>query len=347
MKGVVWFGPYDVRLVDNLPLPQVKHAGDAVIRVTCSAICGTDLHPYRGEIPNFQPHTVLGHEFTGVVEEVGSNVKHLRVGDRVLASDIIACGQCWFCQRGWHYQCDSVSLFGYGTVVGEYHPGGQAEYVHIPHADVVLSPIPESLTNEQALFVGDILTTGYTCAYEAQIAPGQTVAVIGCGPVGLCALMSAYLMGASRVFGIDPDPRRQEMVASLGGIPLAPGEGIVEQIYSMTKGRGVDVALEAVGSDQALTLAMSVVRRRGTISAVGAHHSAAMPFPSGAAFGRELTLRFCVGNPIRWRDDLLPLIEAGRLDPTRIISHRLPLTQAEEGYQLFHRREASKVILLP
>lgn len=347
MKGVVWRGPYDLQLADDLALPQVTSARDAVIRVTRTAICGTDLHPYRGEIPDFQPQTVLGHEFTGIVEEVGSDVRNVRVGDHVLASDVIACGECWFCRRGWHYQCTTVSLFGYGTVVGPYVPGGQAEFVRVPYADVVLSTIPEQLSAEQALFVGDILTTGYTCAYEAEIAPGDNVAVIGCGPVGLFALTVAYLLGASRVFAIDPDPARRAFAQQLGGHPLTPDATLNAQVLEQTRGRGMDRVLEAVGSDQALRTALEVVRPRGTICVVGAHASQAMPFPTGLCFGRELTLRFAVGDPIRWRDDLLTLIEAGRLDPTCIISHRLPLSAALEGYRLFDKREATKVVLIP
>jgi threonine dehydrogenase-like Zn-dependent dehydrogenase len=347
MKGLVWYGPYDIRRVDDLPLPQIRGPRDAIVRVTLSAICGTDLHPYRGEIPNFQSPTVMGHEFTGVVEDVGTAIKNLRSGDRVLASDIIACGECWFCQRGWHYQCQQVSLFGYGTVVGPYVPGGQAEYVRIPYADVVLSKIPERLTDEQALFVGDILTTGYTSAYQANISPGDTVAVVGCGPVGLFALMTAYHLGAGRVMAIDPDPHRRAFAQELGGHPFAPDNGLVEQVHEITGGRGVDAVLEAVGSDSALVTAFAIVRSQGTISAVGAHHSEAMPFPSGLAFGRELTLRFSVGDPIRWREPLMDLIEDGRLDPTAIISHRLPLTEGVEGYRLFDQREATKVVLVP
>ncbi|HLG65935.1 MAG TPA: alcohol dehydrogenase family protein [Ktedonosporobacter sp.] len=344
MKGIVWYAPYDVR-VEELPLPQLQGARDAVIRVTRAAICGTDLHPYRGEIPGFQVGVVLGHEFTGIVEEVGKEVKNFRVGDRVLASDLIACGECWFCQKNWHYQCQHVSLFGYGTVVGHYFPGGQAEYVRIPYADVVLSPIPDSLNEEQILFVGDILTTGYTCAYEAGITPGDTVAVVGCGPVGLFALMSAYHLGAKRVIAIDPDPQRRAVAQDLGGYALAPNDEVVQHIQEITHGRGADAVLEAVGTDSALTTALTIARPKGTISVVGAHHSQAMPFPSGLAFGRELTIRFSVGDPIRWRDQLLSLLEKGQLDPTRIISHRLPLSQAIEGYQLFDQHHALKVVL--
>jgi threonine dehydrogenase-like Zn-dependent dehydrogenase len=347
MNGVLWHGPYDVRVSTDLPLPQILDPRDAIIQVTRSAICGTDLHAYRGEIADFQKHTLLGHEFTGVVEAVGSDRVPLRIGDRVLASDVIACGECWFCRRGWHYQCSHVSLFGYGTVVGEYVPGGQADFVRIPFADVVLSKIPDALTDEQALFVGDILTTGFACASESQIVPGDTVAVIGAGPVGLFAMLSAYLLGADRVLVIDPDPQRRNVARQLGGQDIAPDETLVERVHALTGGRGADVVLEAVGTDQALLSALAIVRARGTITAVGAHHSQKMPFPTGLAFGRELTLRFVVGDPIRSREQLFPLLENGQLDPTCIISHRLPLREAAHGYQLFDQHVATKVVLIP
>jgi threonine dehydrogenase-like Zn-dependent dehydrogenase len=349
MRGVVWHAPYDVRVAEDLPLPRPLAARDAVVRVTRAAICGTDLHPYRGEIADFPPGTVLGHEFTGVVEEVGrARPGGLRPGDRVLASDLIACGACWYCQRGWHYQCPSVSLFGYGTVVGQDVPGGQADFVRVPYADVVLSRIPDDLSDEQVLFVGDILTTGYTCAREAGIAPGDTVAVVGCGPVGLFALSSALLLGAARVLAIDPDPARRACAARLGAQPVAIEDGGgVEQVRALSAGRGADVVLEAVGTDAALRTALEVARPRGSVVAVGAHHSEAMPFSTRQAFARELTLRFAVGDPIRTRGELLPLLQAGRLDPTAVISHRLPLAEARQGYQLFDRRVATKVVLIP
>ncbi|HTK06123.1 MAG TPA: alcohol dehydrogenase family protein [Ktedonobacteraceae bacterium] len=347
MLGVRWHGPYDIRAEDTLPLPAMRHTTDAIVRVTRTAICGTDLHPYRGEMPDFPVASIMGHEFTGLVEEVGRNVRHVHRGDRVVASDVIACGECWYCRKGWHYQCQNVSLFGYGNVVGSYVPGGQAEYVRVPYADIVLSKISERIDEEHALFVGDILTTGFTCAVEAQIAPGDTVAVVGCGPVGLFALMSAYLLGASNVLVIEPDPQRQALAKKHGGYPMTPDEHVTERVREATNGRGADVVLEAVGSDQALLTALKIVRARGTISIVGSHSSQAMPFPAVDAFAREISFRFVVGNPIRMRDQLMPLLEAGRIDTTDIISHRIPLREAAQGYQWFDQRIATKVLLIP
>jgi threonine dehydrogenase-like Zn-dependent dehydrogenase len=346
VKAVVWHGPRDVRL-DDAPEPALAGPRDAVIRVTRSAICGTDLHPYRGEIEDFMPGTVLGHEFCGVVEDAGAKAGGLRPGDRVLASDLIACGACWYCRRGWHYQCVEASLFGYGTVVGDYVPGGQAEYVRVPNADIVLSRVPDALSDEQVLFIGDILTTGFAAAAEAGVRPGDSVAVVGCGPVGTCALMSAQLMGAGTVVAIDPDPVRRAAAERFGAVGALPGPDLGDEVRDRCGGRGADAVLEAVGTAESLLSALAVARPRGTVVVVGAHADDAMPFPSREAFAKELTIRFTVGDPIRSRDELVEVVAAGRLDPTLVISHRMPLADAVRAYDAFDRREALKVVLSP
>lgn len=346
MQAVQWFGTREIQVRD-LPYPELKAKRDAVVKVTRAAICGTDLHPYRGEIPNFLNGTVMGHEFTGIIEDIDPALPHLRPGDRVVASDIIACGQCWYCQQGWHYQCVDVSLFGYGTVVGAYVPGAQAEYVRVPFADVVLAKIPDTLTEEQILFVGDILSSGFMCAEAAQFRLGSTVAVVGCGPVGLCCIQSAYVLGADRVLAIDPDPRRQAAALQMGAQTLQYNDDLVEQVRSLTAGRGVDAVLEAVGSEESLRTAVAIARPRGAVSIVGVPQVDALPFPALSAFGRELLIRFVVGDPIHVRERIIPLVERGQLDLAPIISHRLPLKEAALAYDLFDRREALKVVLLP
>lgn len=347
MKALQWHGPYHVEVADDIAPPVLAGPGDAVIRVVRSAICGTDLHPYRGEIPSFRPGTVTGHEFTGVVEEVGRDVRHLRPGDRVLASDVIACGTCWNCRRGWHYQCDHVGLFGYDTVVGTTAvAGGHAEYVRVPFADVVLSAIPDDVSDERALLIGDVLSTGYACATGGEVSPGDTVAVVGCGPVGLLAMKAAGILGAATVLAVDPLPARRALAEEHGAIGLAPGAGLAERVRELTSGRGADVVLEAVGTDSSLLTALTIVRPRGTVCAAGAHASEAMPMPTGLAFGKELTLRFAVGDPISVREPLMNLVRADVLDPTFVISHRLPLAEAAEGFRLFDKGEASKVVLM-
>lgn len=348
MKGVVWNGPYELELARDLPDPRIEQPRDAIVRVTRTAICGTDLHPYRGEIEDFRPRTVLGHEFAGVVEAVGPEVVGIAPGDAVVASDIIACGRCWACTRGLHYHCEHVSLFGYGDVVGPYVAGGQAEYVRIPFADVVLGAIPEGVDHEQALFAGDVLATGFTAAARAGIEPGDTVAVVGCGPVGLCAAMSAELLGAGRVLAVDQDRRRAAEAERQGAAPIVDDDGgadVLDQVHEATEGRGADVVLEAVGTDASLATALGAVRPRGTVVAVGAHATDAFPLATIDAFARELTLRFAVGDPIATRDRVLGLVRDGRLDPSPFVSHRMALDDALEGYRLFDRREATKVVL--
>jgi threonine dehydrogenase-like Zn-dependent dehydrogenase len=342
VKAVVYQGPGRVT-VEEVPPPRLLGPRDAVVRVSRAAICGTDLHPYRGEIADFAAGTVLGHEFAGTVAEVGAQVP-FAVGQRVFASDIIACGRCADCGRGWHYQCSSVSLFGYSTVVGPYVAGGQAEYVRVPYADVVLAATPDDVTDEQALFVGDVLTTGYAAARTADITPGDVVAVVGAGPVGLLAAMCAAMLGAAQVVIADPEPVRRRHAASFGIAAVCPDE-LGTLVRAMTGGRGAPAVIEAVGTDAALRCALETAGPRATVSTVGAHHATGMPFPTGLAFARELTVRFTVGDPITLRDQVLALVRSGRINPSRIVSHRLDLAQAPTGYALIDAREAAKVVL--
>jgi len=347
VKAVVWHGPRDVRVADDVEEPELLTPRDAIVRVTCAAICGTDLHPYRGELDGFRSGTILGHEFCGVVERVGEGCGALQPGDRVFASDVIACGRCTACERGMHYQCDERTLFGYGEVAGPYVPGGQAELVRVPFADVVLCRIPDGLSDEQAVFAADVLSTGFTAAERADVRAGQTVAVVGCGPVGLCAVMSARLMGAAQVLAIDPERSRRDAARALGATPVAGRDGIADRRAEWSDGQEVDAVIEAVGADAALTDALAVVRPRGTVVVVGSHGSTGFSLSTVDAFDRELTLRFAVGDPIAVRDRLVALLSAGRLDPAVLISHRLPLDDAVDAYRAFDRREATKVLLLP
>ncbi|MEV4870151.1 alcohol dehydrogenase family protein [Streptomyces syringium] len=348
MRALQWHGAYQVKLTDEVATPRVEDPGDAIVRVVRSAICGTDLHPYRGEIASFTPGTVTGHEFTGLIETVGPGVRGFAPGDRVVASDIIACGHCGPCRRGWHYQCDRVGLFGYDTVVGTTaFAGGHAEYVRVPFADVVLFPVPEAVDDEQALLIGDVLATGYAGAVGGEVRPGDTVAVVGCGPVGLLAMQSAWVLGAAAVLAVDPLESRRALAARHGAQPVPTGTDLPARVRELTGGRGADVVLEAVGTDAALLSALEIVRPRGVVCAVGSHASEAMPMPTRLAFAKEITLRFAVGDPISAREPLMNLVRGGRIDPTFVISHRLPLSEAAEGFRLFDAGEASKVVLIP
>ncbi|MFC7328625.1 alcohol dehydrogenase catalytic domain-containing protein [Marinactinospora rubrisoli] len=343
MKGVVYRGPGHVEVATGLAEPRVEGPRDAVVRVTRTAVCGTDLHPYRGEIPGFAPGTVLGHEFAGTVAAAGHDVP-FAVGERVFASDVVACGRCRRCARGWHYHCPEVTLFGYSTVVGRSVAGGQAEYVRVPYADVVLARTPDGVTDEQALFAGDVLTTAYAAVADSGIRPGDAAGVVGAGPVGLLAAQCAVVAGAATVVVADPDERRRDRVRA-AGLRAVPPEEFGAALAAAAEYGGGTVVIEAVGSAAALRTALDGAGPRATVVTVGAHHSDAMPFPAARAFAGELTLRFTVGDPIRLRDRVLALMAGGRIDPSRVVSHRLPLADAAHGYRLFDRREAFKVVL--
>lgn len=344
MKGVVYRGPGRVA-VEDLAEPRVEQPRDAVVRVTRAAVCGTDLHPYRGDLPGFAAGTVLGHEFAGTVEDAGAEVPFAR-GQRVFASDVIACGRCRECARGRHYQCAGVGLFGYSTVVGADVAGGQAEYVRVPYADVVLAATPDDVTDEQALFVGDVLTTAYAAVRGGDVTPGDVVAVVGGGPVGLLAGLCARVAGAARVLVADPAPQRRARATERGLTAVAPSE-LSAALAPLTDGRGAHAVIEAVGTDAALALALRAAGPHATVGVAGAHHSAAMPFPTELAFARELTVRFVVGDPITLRERVLALVRSGRVDPARIISHRLPLADAPSAYRLVDTQRAFKAVLIP
>jgi threonine dehydrogenase-like Zn-dependent dehydrogenase len=342
--GAVYRGPQDVEARADLALPSVADPRDAVVRITRSAICGTDLTAYRGHLPDFAPGTVLGHEFTGVVTQAGVAAR-VSSGIRVVGSDLVACGRCPACIRGWHYQCPEVTLFGYSTVVGRPIDGAQAEYVLVPNADIVLAEIPEDLNDEQALFTGDILATGYQAVRAAATCPGDTVAVVGGGPVGLTAGLCALAVGSGTVLVAEPNPARRKAAAELGMLSVPPDE-LVSAVQAVS-GRGMARAvIEAVGSDAALALALEAAGPRATVAVIGAHHGPGLPFPAGAAFARELTVTFVVGDPILVRDELFALIRDGQIDPAAVVSHRLPLSDVVHGYQLFDTQEATKVVLV-
>lgn len=345
VKACVWYGPQDVR-VKEVPEPRLVYDTDAIVKVRTAAICGTDLHAYHGEVPGFERGIVLGHEFMGTVEEVGSKVCAIKPGDRVIASDITACGTCWYCRQGQHWNCPSRSLFGYGPAFGESLPGGQAEYVRIPYADTVLIPVPPHLPDERVLFLGDILSTGFLCALNGGVKPGDFVAVVGCGPVGVLAQMSARVQGAARVYGIDRIPDRLAMAERFGSVPVNVEEvDPKEVIAGDTFGRGADVALEAVGGKGPLDTALAVLRPHGTVSIVGVHLEDNYPFSAIDAFVRELTVRFGVGDPIRLASQILPLIDQEIIHPEKIITHRMSLDDVPEGYRLFNDRKAFKVVV--
>lgn len=389
MKALTWRGRHDVS-VDDVDDPKIEDPGDAILRVTLTAICGSDLHLYDGFIPTMEKGDILGHEFMGEVVEVGPNVKKLRVGDRVLVPFNIACGQCWFCQHDFWSLCDNSNrnkemveklygqspsgLFGYSHMFGGY-AGGQAEYVRVPYADVGPYKIPEGLSDDKVLFLTDIFPTGYQAAEQAEIKPGQTVAVWGCGPVGQFCIRSAFLLGADRVIAIDKEPERLRMAEQNGARTFNfADDDIHEQLMDNTHGRGPDVCIDAVGLeahgastldaiyDKVKTMAMMTTdrihvlreaaracRKGGVLSIPGVYAGLADKFPIGFIFGKGLTIRTGQTHVHRYLDRLMNHIQNGDIDPSFVITHRMPLDEAPEAYKIFHKKkdDCIKVVLTP
>ncbi|MFZ0888909.1 MAG: alcohol dehydrogenase catalytic domain-containing protein [Candidatus Binataceae bacterium] len=351
MKAAVFHGPRDVR-VESVPDPKLGSPTDAIVRITRAAICGSDLHYYQGRIPAIAGF-VLGHEGVGIVEEVGRNVTTLKRGRRVVVSGVVACGSCFYCRRGQESQCETCGsvVFGYGkNVAGKLGEvgGAQSEALCVPMADYTCYPLPDAIDDDAAVFLADILPTGFFGASNGNIVAGDTVAVFGCGPVGLCTIMAAQLFGAAEVIAVDSLPYRLELAVKLGATAVTTAQA-AETILARTGGRGADVTIEAVGHESALQSALMTVRPGGTVSAIGVFSEASFSFPIGLAFVRDLTFRMGLANIRSHIPRLASLIEHGRLDPRPLISHRLALSDAPRGYQIFDARSdnAVKVLLKP
>jgi 2-desacetyl-2-hydroxyethyl bacteriochlorophyllide A dehydrogenase len=345
MRAVTFHGVGDFRLTEE-PTPELAGPADALVRITLNAICGSDLHIYHGRVP-VDEGAVLGHELVGVVERVGPEVRSLKPGDRVVASFYMACGVCYQCRRQWWAQCEARAILGHGTYFGGLG-GAQAEYCVVPRADLNLAPIPDSVTDEQAIFAGDILATGLFAAERGGIRVGDTVAVIGVGPVGLMAVMCAQLFGPARVFAVDTVDSRLGLAAELGATPLdTRAVNPQTEIQRHTGGFGADAVLECVGQAAAIRTAIDCVRGGGTVSSVGVPSELTGEFPYFDAWNRDLTFRSGCTNVHAYLRPLLDLVAAGRVHPERIISHRMRLDEAVEAYRIFDRREATKIVLRP
>ncbi len=344
MKAVVLEDVKKIRWME-VDEPKLVHPTDAIIEVTLTSICGTDLHAYRKGGRGFPKFNVMGHEFMGIVVEIGEQVKDVSVGDRVVVSDIVACGKCQQCMKNKHYHCKHASLFGYGEIVGNYTPGGQAERVRIPYADHVLIKIPDSLRDEQALFIGDILSTGYACAEKADIQEGDCVVVIGGGPVGIMAAMCAQLYKPCDIFVIEPCLERHVVAKRCGFTPITPNQLAV--IIDATGGEGANVILDAVGKAETINQALTLLCGEGSIVCVGSPQVESIPFAAVTAFAKEATLSFVVGNPMKYGDLLLKLIAEGTLSPELIITHHYKLEDADKAYREFDSRIAMKVVMKP
>ncbi|MGA7617655.1 MAG: alcohol dehydrogenase family protein [Thermoanaerobaculia bacterium] len=346
MKAVTWQDVRDVRL-DDVPEPELESPGDVIIRVTCAAICGSDLHVFHGEVPGMLPGTICGHEFTGVIESAGDQVYGFSKGDRVVGPFTISCGLCPPCRRGEYHLCRENIVLGWGMVFGGV-AGTQAQYARIPHADINLRRIPDGMDDEKAIFCGDVLTTAYGAVRNADLRPGDTVAVVGCGPVGIMAVQSALAMGASRVWAIDLVEERAALAASAGAEPIVSSRtNPVSRINEATDGEGVDVVIEAVGGTKTLELAFDLVRPGGRIAAVGISAAESFQYPLMSALAKDVSFRIGVANVLRDIDATLKLVETGRIDPLLVVSHRIPLTDAVEGYRLFDEKKANKILIHP
>jgi alcohol dehydrogenase len=343
MKAVRLIGPEEVR-VDDVPEPSLTESGDAIVRVKETAICGADLFPYHGMTPGFESGTVLGHEFVGVVEAVGDGVTAVKPGQRVVNTSMISDGTCPHCRAGRVTQCESRAMFGYSGVYPRLE-GGQAELVRVPNADRSLFVIPDDVSDDDAVFVADILPTGYAGVRRGGVAVGDVVVVLGAGPVGLMAVLSAR--GTAReVIAVDGVAERRQLASNMGAHAVTPDEAAAA-VASASGGLGADVVVEAAGALPALDASLELVRPQGTVSVIGAHFEPDYPLNNLLMFEKEITLRFTIGDPTRDRERLLATIEAGAMKPSDVITHRMSLTEAPDAYRLFDAREATKVVLQP
>jgi threonine dehydrogenase-like Zn-dependent dehydrogenase len=345
MRAVVYRGIERVEVAE-VPDPVLVEPSDAIVRVGLTAICGSDLHLYHGKAP-LEPGETIGHEAIGVVDAVGSSVTRFAPGDRVVVSFDIACGDCWFCRKGQTQLCDDFGFLGYGVFGGSLG-GAQAELLRVPVADVNLLAVPDGLEDDRALFVGDALTTGVYAAGLAEINDGDVVAVVGAGPVGFfCA--QAALPSAASVLALDLDPSRLSIAERIGAIPVdVSARNAQTAVDEHTQGRGADVVIEAVGTPAAFERSVDIVRRGGTVVVMGVYTSELVQAQIGVWWVRALQIRFAGTTPVHaWWERAMAEVEAGRLDPLPIVSHRLPLDEAAHGYELFDTRQATKVLLEP
>ncbi|WP_119155505.1 zinc-dependent alcohol dehydrogenase [Caldimonas tepidiphila] len=389
MRALRWHGKHDIRC-DTVPDPGIEHGRDAIIKVSSCAICGSDLHLFDGFMPGMKEGDIVGHEFMGEVVEVGADNKKLKVGDRVVVPFTIICGECEQCRRGNFSVCErsnrnkdlaskvfghtTAGLFGYTHLTGGY-AGGQAEYVRVPFADMTHVKIPDGLTDEQVLFLGDIFPTGWQAAVQCDIEPTDTVAIWGAGPVGQFAARSALLLGARQVVMIDRLPDRLSMAQAGGAIPINfEEESVVERLMELTQGKGPEKCIDCVGMEAHVTRSLDsvmdrakqavmsesdrphvlremiyVCRPAGTISIPGVYGGIVDKIPFGAAMNKGLTFRMGQTHVNRWTEDLLRRIQEGQIDPSFVITHSVGLEQGPEMYKTFRDKHDGciKVVLKP
>ena len=344
MRAVTFQAPGEVR-IEEKPDPEAVGSDEALVRVEASGICGSDLHIYHGRVPVEQGFTI-GHEFVGTVLDAGGDVGRVAVGDRVLGCFHTACATCAACVRSDYHRCENGRIFGHGSKLGDLQ-GAQAELLVVPRANLTLRRVPDGMSDEVALFAGDVMGTGYHAIAHAGMQSGDTVAVLGLGPVGLCAVQAAHAAGAVKVFAIDTVEQRLQMAAGFGATPLHLTEDEPKRaVRAATGGRGVDVVVDAVGDPAPLEMAISLARDAGTVSGIGAYAGRGEVL-LGLAWLKGLTLRLGLANVIAHVDRVLALIEAGKLDPSPLVTHRMKLDEAEAAYELYDQREALKIVLTP
>jgi 2-desacetyl-2-hydroxyethyl bacteriochlorophyllide A dehydrogenase len=315
------------------------------VRIEASGICGSDLHIYHGRV-QIEPGFTIGHEYVGTVIAAGDEVRELSVGDRVLGCFQTACGHCFFCRRGWFHKCDSSRTFGHGATLGSLQ-GTQAEQALVPNAELVLRRVPAGMSDDVALFAGDVMGTGYHSVVDSGLRPGDVAAVLGLGPVGLCAVQAARAVGASQVIAVDSVGERLRMAESFGALPVHLSEGDPRAtVREATSGRGVDVCVDAVGDPRALELALRLTRKCGTVQTIGVY-AERCEVHMGLLWIKAL--RLCSGhaNVIGHVDSVLAMMSSGQLDPTPLVTNHMALDEAPEAYRLYDRREALKIVLRP
>ena len=344
MRAVTFQGPGEVR-VDEVDDPRLESSDQAIVRVEASGVCGSDLHIYHGRVAMEQGF-VLGHEYVGTVVEVGDAVSGVSEGDRVLGTYCTACGECFFCARGDFHKCDHGRVFGHGATLGSL-PGAQAELLLVPNANLTLRRVPDGMSDEVAMFAGDVMGTGYHAVVETEVGSGDTVAVLGLGPVGLCAVQAARAEGAERVIAIDTVAERLELARTLGAEPVhLTEEDPRAAVKAATEGRGADAVIDAVGHPDALELACRLARKAGTVSATGVY-AERIDVHMGVVWIKALTLKTGHANVIAHLDPVLERLSSGALDPSPLVTHHMALDDAADAYDVYDRREALKIVLTP
>jgi threonine dehydrogenase-like Zn-dependent dehydrogenase len=344
MRAVTYQAPGEVR-IDEVADPELTSPDEAIIAIEATGVCGSDLHIFHGRVP-VDPGTTIGHEYVGTVTAVGDAVTRVAVGDRVLGCFLVACGSCTNCLRGDYHRCERGRTFGHGKNLGSLG-GTQADQALIPFADLTLRKVPEGMSAETALFAGDVAGTGYHAIAHAGMREGDAVAVLGLGPVGLCAVQAAIAGGATQVFAVDSVEQRLDLAARFGATPIHLTEGDPKrEIRAATEGQGADVVVEAVGAAAAVDAAISLARNAGVVSGIGVQVGKA-EMNLGLAWLKGLDLRFGQANVIAHVDRVLALLDSGKIDPTPLVTHQMKLDEAVEAYEIYDRREALKILLTP